>query len=201
MSALESSLLLADYTRQDILLVGDFNATSPSWLSTDSYNAAGSLLEPTFFQHGLTQYVCQPTHLRASGALGSTLDLILSSSARSVSRVVCESPLGKSYHCVLHASLNLGLSQRPAHSCLRQLWAYDKANFDSVNKQQLATDWHLSSSCTVGEVWSAWKESFNIMNRHVLSKLVASPHQQVPSMTDSLRRLIKEKPAAFRKFK
>ena len=44
LSALESSVSLTDYTRQDVLLVGDFNATSPSWLCTDSYNPAGSLL-------------------------------------------------------------------------------------------------------------------------------------------------------------
>ena len=200
LSALESSVSLTDYTRQDVLLVGDFNATSPSWLCTDSYNPAGSLLEPAFLQHGLTQHVYQPTHLRASGA--STLDLILSSSPRSVSRVLCEPPLGKSDHCVISASLNFHFSQRPAHSRLRRLWAYDKADFGTINKQLLAVDWRLSPSCTVNEAWSAWKISFfDIINKHVPSKLVASPRPQVPWMTDSLRRSIKEKRAAFQRFK
>ena len=186
----------------DVLLAGDFNATSPSWLSTDSHNAAGLLLEQAFLQLGLTQHVFQPTHLRVNGGLGSTLDLILSSSPGCVSNVASTSPLGKSDHCVLYASVDFRPSRQSAHSRLRRLWAYDKADFGDINKRLLKADWPSFSTLSVDQAWIAWKKEFlDIVSKHVPSKLVASPRPHVPWMTDTLRQMIKDKRAAFRKFK
>ena len=50
---------------QKVLIVGDFNATSPNWCPTDTYNEAGRVLEPLFQILGLTQHMTAPTHLRA----------------------------------------------------------------------------------------------------------------------------------------
>ena len=160
LSALESTLIRFDYRRMDVLLAGDFNATSPSWLSTDSHNAVGLLLEQAFLQLGLTQHVFQPTHLRVNGGLGSTLDLILSSSPGCVSNVANTSPLGKSDHCVLYASVDFRPSRQSAHSRLRRLWAYDKADFGDINKRLLKADWPSFSTLSVDQAWITWKKKF-----------------------------------------
>ena len=60
-----------------VLLVGDFNATCPNWYTTDLYNEAGRILEPSFLSLGLQQCLTVPTHLRSDGDLGSLLDLVL----------------------------------------------------------------------------------------------------------------------------
>ena len=90
---------------------------SPSWLHTDALNQAGSILkiDPGFLQLGLTQHVHYPTHVRSHGdsALGSTLDLILSTSSATVANHVVLPPLGKSDHCVVKAELPLHSTKRP----------------------------------------------------------------------------------------
>ena len=63
LSSLDTTLHLVDPEREEVLLVGDFNATSPTWLPSDAYNAAGAALEPAFLQLGLTQHVDLSTHL------------------------------------------------------------------------------------------------------------------------------------------
>ena len=66
-----------DFRRSHVVLAGDFNATSPLWLSSDSYNTAGRLLEPVFLQQGLSQCVDFPTHLGNDGTLRYLLYLAL----------------------------------------------------------------------------------------------------------------------------
>ena len=111
-------------------------------------------------------------------------------------------PLGKSDHCVLQATLDFQISQRPAHSRLRRLWACDKADFGEINKRLLAAEWPTSAATIIDEAWSDWKKVFfDIINKLIPSKVVAAPRPHTPWMTDTLRRLIKEKRAAFRKFK
>ena len=160
-SALDSSLHQVDHSREEVLLVGDFNASSPPWLPSASYNAAGASLEPAFLQFGLTQHVHQPTHLRPDGQDGSTLDLVLSSSPNSVSSVTTLPPLGKSDHCVLHCIFDFSPSTHQVCTRLRRLWAYGEADFADVNRCLLAADWSLvSSAATVDGAWAAWKATF-----------------------------------------
>ncbi len=203
--ALETSLHDIDFNNHDVILAGDFNATSPTWSPTDSFNPAGSILEPVFLHLGLTQFVDQPTHVRpnAGNICGSTLDLILSSSPTLVSLVECLPPLGRSDHCVLKASFNFQLSTPPRKIRLRRIWAYDKVDIGSLNNCLQTADWtSLSSAPTIDSAWSAWKSVFwDLVHTHVPSKLLARPRAQAPWMTDVLRGLIKEKRTAFRAFK
>ena len=133
-AALEDSMdkiLLSD-SFSDVVVVGDFNATSPAWCATDSYNAAGRLLEPVFLQLGLHQCMSTPTHLSSTGNLGALLDVVLVSNAYVVSCVSTHPPLGKSDHlavsCQLVASKR---SQRLSCSGWR-IWCYDKADFPKI---------------------------------------------------------------------
>ena len=103
--ALENSFSDIDLERYNVMLLGDFNAASPSWLSTDSLSPAGSALEPLFLQLGLHQLLAEPTHIRPHGP-GSLLDLILTSDSSLVSDVAVLPPVGKSDHCLLHHSVN-----------------------------------------------------------------------------------------------
>ena len=76
-----------DHRSSHVAIVGDFNATSPQWCSTDVFNAAGRRLDPFFLRLGLHQAVSFPTHLRPDGCFGSLLDLLLVSHPGLVSRV------------------------------------------------------------------------------------------------------------------
>ena len=74
--ALESSLSKID-SHHKIVLVGDFNATSPHWCSTDSFSDAGKALALSFSTFGLHQHVQSLTHIRPDGKLGGLLDVVL----------------------------------------------------------------------------------------------------------------------------
>ena len=71
LDVLNASLERISQRRTHIVVVDDFNATSPQWRSTDSHNATGRRLEPEFFRLGLHQCVDFPTRLRADGNFGS----------------------------------------------------------------------------------------------------------------------------------
>ena len=106
LDCMDATLENLDWSRSQVAILGDFNATSPQWCSTDEYNAAGRCLEPLFLRLGLHQVVSTPTHLRPDGSFGSLLDLLLVSGAGLVSRVSTLPPLGRSDHVVLQCCLN-----------------------------------------------------------------------------------------------
>ena len=70
--ALETTVLNIKAGHED-LLVGDFNATSPNWCTTDLYNEAGLTFGPSFLSLGLQQCLTIPSHLRPESGLGSLL--------------------------------------------------------------------------------------------------------------------------------
>ena len=52
-TALESAFLMINLSSMDVVLLGDFNATSSAWCALDNTNIAGRLLEQAFLSLGL----------------------------------------------------------------------------------------------------------------------------------------------------
>ena len=148
----------------NVVLVGDFNATSPSWCSTDQYNMAGKHLEPVFSQTGLHQCVSSPTHLSPSGDLGALLDLVLVSDSTIVSNISTHPPLGKSGHLIVTCKL---VSSKHPQRSTRGGRRISKA-FQEMNQSA------VSSSMDVNTAWSSWKSSFFSVAPQFISKNGAS---------------------------
>ena len=137
-SALESSFSHLDLQRADVFLLGDFNATSPSWLSSDDYNSAGTVLEPLFLQLSLQQLLSSATRFQPSQSSGreprdSLLHLVLTSNAALVSSTSVLPPIGSSDHAVVRCALELSTRSSPAQSGLTRIWAYEKADLRELN--------------------------------------------------------------------
>ena len=158
-TALETTIAQIDLTTTEVILLGDFNATSPAWLSSDSYNSIGRVLEPTSHQLGLKHFVSFPTHLRNDAAIGGLcLDLVFCSSPALVKRISSVAPLGKSDHVMVQCVFLLQPAVCAMGQRLRRIWSYEKADFAELNKDLSKADW--SSVCTAPDidvVWSAWK--------------------------------------------
>ena len=73
-SALELLFSKINPITHETILLGDFNATSLKWLSSDLYNKVGRHLEPFTLQMGLDQFVSSPTHFTADGRSKSCSD-------------------------------------------------------------------------------------------------------------------------------
>ena len=183
--------------------MGDFNATSPQWCSSDVYNAAGRRLEPVFLRLGLHQTVTFPTHLHPDGSFGSLLDLLLVSSPGLLSAVSSLPPLGRSDHVTLRYSLNRSPKIVSAPSRLRRLWSYDEVDFEEVNSLLSNLDWSpVLSAPTMDAGWNSWKKLFfSVINKKVPSKLVGRLRPKSPWITKEIRALIKSKHKAWRLFK
>ena len=87
-----------------MILAGDFNVHSTSWLGSSRTTIAGEFLEEISATHCLVQHVTQPTR----GP--NTLDLVLSDFPGTVHTAV-SSPIGCSDHCVVLSNF------QEIHSC------------------------------------------------------------------------------------
>ena len=161
-AAVEESVIRLDLRESDLLLLGDFNATSPTWLSTDSLSAAGAVLQPFFLQLGLTQHVRSSTHLRHGGQLGSLLDLVLSAPGDLVSSCSVLPPLGSSDHNVVHCVFSRARFAAAPARRLKRIWSFECADKREVNGLLRAADWSsVSSAPTVNATWEAWQSVFS----------------------------------------
>ena len=168
---LELALDNVDHRRFQTVLVGDFNATSPSWCPSDTYNVAGLALEPVFHQLGLSQCVDFPTHLGNDGRLRSLLDLVHVSDRALLWGTSALPPL-KSDHIMLESTLALRVSVNPS-ALSRRIWLYDNADFEKINKLLSNLDWSaVSTAPDINQAWAAWKNIFmSVIDREVPSHL------------------------------
>ena len=201
--SLESALDKVDERRSTVVLVGDFNATSPVWNSSDSYNAAGRSLESLFLRLGLHQCVDFPTHLRHDGSLGSLLDLVLVSDRNIVSQVSSLPPIGQSDHVVVQCSLRVRPTIAPPATRLCRIWKYDGVDFKKVNSLLQRLDWSpVLRSPSVDKAWHQWKSLFaSVVNKHVPSKVIGHVRSRPPWMTSTIASLVREKHIAWRAYK
>ena len=108
-TALESAFSMINLSSMDVVLLGDFNATSSAWCALDNTNIAGRLLEQAFLSLGLHQCISTRTHMDSSGSLISLLDLLLISNEQLVASADMLPPLSTCDHlpvlCTLKSSL------------------------------------------------------------------------------------------------
>ena len=152
---------MIDFATTVVILLGDFNATSPAWLSSDNHYSAGRVLEPMSLQLGLQQFVTFPTRLRNDGGCGSCIDLVFCSSPGLVKTLSPVSPLGNSDHvmvdCVFHVQPAVG----QMGSRLLGIWIYDKAEFVRLKKSLSDADWsEVYTAPDIDLAWAAWKKNF-----------------------------------------
>ena len=200
--ALESTVNMLDFNRSRKLVVGDFNAKSPAWLPSDSYNSAGEILEPVFLQQGLHQHVSAATHLSAGSGLGSLLDLVLSSAPHIVSNVSTNPPLGSSDHLALLCQLDVR-ADCVIRGVGRRIWSYDKADFSELNKALNKAAWpDVFDEPNVDAAWDSWQSLFLAMvSKYVPSKVVKRINHKSPFVTATIEKAIKEKRMALRVLK
>ena len=177
-SSLELTFGDLDLSSSDVVLVGDFNAISSTWCSSDRTNLPGRLLEPIFLSLGLQQCVSSPTHLNANGTLGSLLDLVLISGQQLQPAIETLPPIANSDHlpvlCRLRTTLSSAASTAP-----RQVWCYDEADFKALNSALTKSDWtSVSTTDDIDSAWSSWLSVFLAsVSNFVPSKVVQESYR------------------------
>ena len=154
-----------------------------------------------FFQLGLSQFINFATHLANDGSLGSLLDLALLSDVSVLHRVSSLPPFGKSDHVECVLSVQVAGSSVPCPR--RQLYMYDKADFEKINKSLSQLDWSkVSTARDVDQAWEAWRELFmSVITKEVLSMIVSGVRHTLPWLDSKLKDMIKQKRATWKAFK
>ncbi len=200
--SMETTFDRINLARTDVVLVGDFNATSSSWCTEDSTSVSGRLLDQYFLGLGLHQCVASRTHLDPSGCLTSLLDLVLVSHAQMVTSVDTLPPLANSDHLSVLTTFNLAF-RRTSSTGTRQVWCYSKGDFKTLNSVLQTVDWSpIMTAPDVDSGWTAWLGIFlPLVRRYVPSKFLKHVKRKLPWMTPAIEREIKQKRSFFRSFK
>ena len=199
-TALEQSFSRIDLAKFYVVILGDFNATSPQWNKTDLYNSAGRSLEPATLRQGLCQHVNFSTHIRNNGSLGSTLDLLFSSENSLVDSITALPPLGRSDHIVLNCNLlvqpaGIKLIRQPGH----RIWKFDNCDINKINDELGLADWStVYHAADVDSALDAWESTFMaIVKNRIPSKFIKNIKAKNPFVTSDIEKAIKEKRAAL----
>ena len=118
-----------------VLIPGDFNVHSESWLGSSKTTPAGEYTEELCAVHGLQQHVQCAT--RGSGR--NRLDLVLSDLEERVS-IKPTNPIGSSDHVTLLASINTKPFREKRTE--RLVWQYQKADWGKLRNFLKDVSWH-----------------------------------------------------------
>ena len=134
--------LLLDYITNCNLFVsiilGDFNARSNSWCSSDKTTYESKKLESLISRCGFKQVISDPTHILESVLSG--IDFIFTSQSNLVMNSGVHSSLHPNCHRqVIHAKFNLKIVYPPPFE--RVAWHYQDANNPTVHKKELFLTW------------------------------------------------------------
>ena len=116
-----------------VILLGDFNWHSESWLGSNKTTDAGVHAEGVFVSRGLEQLVDLPTRGE------NMLDLIITDIHASSVKVSDREQIGKSDHCVLIADVALSLAREPRTT--RTIWNYAEADWGRLRKHLRGINW------------------------------------------------------------
>lgn len=117
----------------NIILAGDFNVHSGSWIPSEKTTAAGNALKVFCAGHNLTQHVQQPTRGNAA------LDSIMSDFPDPVETTV-HAPLGRSDHAIVLSNFKTP-PQRQDLPTKRMVWRYTRADWCRMRAQLKQTNW------------------------------------------------------------
>ena len=120
------------------ILIGDFNAKSSKWCSSDKDNKAGCELDNITTSACYSQMIDKSTHFINESS--SCIDLIFSSNPSLTKNCGIEHSIyNKCHHNIIYGTLNFKVPLPPPYHC--GIWVYKKANIQNIQKAVSMFDW------------------------------------------------------------
>ena len=156
-----------------VVIVGDFNCPDVNWDLLSSTSPLSSDLCDLVFDHGLTQLVHDPTHVK-----GNILDLVITNSVDRVSDIhVDSSVFSSSDHFPITFSLKAILPKQISSHDRTIFRDYSKADFEGMQDFLLA--WDFSECLSSNDVEVIWS---------LLSSAISAAIDQFVPLSSSSRR-------------
>ena len=174
------------------ILIGDFNFPDIDWANGVARSKGRDFLEATAEQF-LEQYVTEPTHTS-----GNVLDLVLCNK-EIIKEVRTEGRIGRSDHDIVAFNITV---TRDKDQSQRMLPNYGKANFEEMRRKMAEKNWKRElEGKDVNEMWISIRGFVRkIMSDHIPAKKRRAM-KDPPWMDGDIRRCIREKKAAWKKWK
>ncbi len=129
----------------------------------------------------------------------SSVDLVFCTDESLVSALSVGSPLSTSDHSSIDVCL--GFVRPKVRQCQRQLWLYQRADFDAINEALECSLFPVESIPTwsVDRAWSSFQSLFlTVMKQFIPRRTVPSRRPQPPWITSGVRRALRQRNKARR---
>ena len=188
--------LLLDYIANSnpfvSIIIGDFNARSNNWCSSDKITYELKKLESLTSQCGLKQVISDPTYILESSS--SCIDLILTSQPNLVMNSGVHSSLHPNcHHQIIHAKFNLKIFYPPPYE--RVVWHYQDANNDLIQRSISQFNWERAfSNKGINKQISIFNETIlNIMTNFIPHETKIFNDREPPWINNKVKTMIQEK--------
>ena len=178
-----------------MVALGDFNAKSSNCYNNDITGNEGRKMEAVTSQNGLHQEINEPTYISDSS---SCIDLIFNSEPNLLTESAVHSSLHPScHHQIIYAKCYLNIVYPPTDE--REIWYYQKANIDLINRAVNEFDLEKAfSNIDVDKMVYVFNQTIiNILCNFIPHETVLFDDRDPPWMNKQIKRLIHEKKNIF----
>ena len=174
------------------IIIGDFNARSNNWCSSDERTYEGKKLESLTSQCGFKQVISDSTHILESSS--SCIDLIFTSQPNLVNNSGVHSSLHPNcHHQIIHSKFNFKIFYPPPYE--RVVWHYQDANNDLIHRSISQFNWErVFSNKGVNKQISIFNETIlNIMTNFIPHETKIFNDREPPGINNKVKTMIQEK--------
>ena len=182
------------------VVLGDFNARCKKWFSNDINNIPGVELDKLTSLTGYKQLIKEATNIEPNKSK-TCIDLIFSSQPNLISDSGVHPSLFQTcHHQIIYAKIDLKFYLPPPYE--REVWCYDRARIDQINRSILMFDWenaflHLDANEQV-ELFNM--TLLNIFRNFIPNKMLKCNSKEAPWITKEIKTNLRKKTRLYKKF-
>ena len=176
--------------------MGDFNSKHSSWWIEDCVSADGKILKTTFDSYNFSQLIKGPTRFGTNSA--SCIDLIFSDNAGLFKSCGTLPPLHNCDHCPIYGTLSLSRPREKPYK--RQIWLYNKGNFQNLRNVLEDCNWDaVFLNKSVDDMCEACVNLFLTLSKTCIPfKVVTIKPKDKPWITSDIKQLIRQRDTLFK---
>ena len=182
------------------VVLGDFNAKNNKWLSTDINSIPGVELNHLFSLSGFKQLIKEPTNFEPNKRK-TCIDLIFSSQQNLISESGVHPSLFQTcHHQIIYAKIDLRFYLPPPYE--RQVWFYDRAETELINRAISNFDWeHAFSPLDPNEQVELLNLTLlNIFRNFIPHKMIKSNSKDAPWISNEIKTSLRKKARLYKKY-
>ena len=163
------------------VMIGDFNAISKAWCSTDIISFESSEVDFLTSHFGLSQIIKEPAHILDNSR--SCIDLIFTSQPNMVIDSGVHASLHSNYyHQIICVKFDLKIIYPPQYD--RTVWHIKHANSDHIKRAIHIFDWESALNCIdVNDQVSVFNSTIrNIVSNFIPNETITCDDQDPPWM-------------------